>query len=201
VGEPITLTISNVSNVGSSGSVLGQGVYVLSGNGTWGNNGQTYFGLNGPISTFDPTPAATFSFAAPVAAVGGFLNYSPVFFGPAVIEALGAGNVVLESYNLVTAAPISTPNGVNAGAFRGILRATNDIVGFRLAGAYLVMDDMTFGRATTAVVPEPATLASAGLALAVLAGARLRRRTRRHAHEDESMPPGRLDQEIRNQCT
>jgi len=73
------------------------------------------------------------------------------------MEALGAGNVVLESYNIGVVAPISTPGGGNDGAFRGILRNTNDIAAFRLSSGYNVIDDLAFSRVSS--VPEPTSLA------------------------------------------
>lgn len=52
-----------------------------------------------------------------------------------------------------SAAPINTsPTSVNEGAFRGILRGSNDISSFRVTANFAVLDDLTFTR-----VPEPAS--------------------------------------------
>ena len=73
---------------------------------------------------------------------------------PAMIEALGISGNILESYNIEALAPISTPGGLNAGAFRGISRAQGDIYGFRLSNRITVVDDLTFVKA----VPEPSII-------------------------------------------
>lgn len=87
--------------------------------------------------------------------MGGLINYaiSSSVHSDARIFALDLNDVVLEEYNITTAAPISIPEATDAGVFRGILRATPDIYGFRLSGSFLMLDDLTFYR-----VPEPNTL-------------------------------------------
>ncbi len=114
-----------------------------------------------------------------VSGVGGFINYAPGF-ASALIEALAAdGITILESYVLNLDAPISTPGGVDDGAFRGILRATADIGAFRVSNGYVVLDDLTFGGGGTQSVPEPSSLAMLGVA--GLIGAVRRYRQRRSA--------------------
>jgi hypothetical protein len=108
-------------------------------------------------------------------AVGGFMNYnapasSP---GPAISAIAADGVTVLESYDLSASAPISTPGGNNAGAFRGIGRSSADIRYFELANSYVAIHDITLSSNTT-VAPEPSSFLLLGPALAVTLARRLR---------------------------
>src|SRR5690606_31520264 len=137
-------------------AVIGSDHYLLGGNGEW-DASQTFTGSG------DDAAVMTYRFHdGPVSAVGGFVNYGVelnVFIKPVLIQALDINGNVLESYDLLTLAPISTPGGVNDGAFRGIVRDTNDIYAFAVSGRAIVLDDLTFSRApVTTTVPEPATL-------------------------------------------
>lgn len=144
VGEDVLLTAVGDHRVGPMNHGLGA-------NGSWSRSGA----LNNDLGGF-----MTFTFNdGPVNGVGGFVNYAPGF-GTPILEVLGVGNIVLESYDISVFAPISTPGGVNDGAFRGILRASNDITAFRLTSGFNVIDDLAFTR-----VPEPATIALMGLGL------------------------------------
>jgi hypothetical protein len=97
----------------------------------------------------------TFTFNnGPVSGVGAFMNYSPGSGPPPAITALSSIGTVLESYDLEAVAPIVTPGATNGGMFRGIVRWTADIGGFRVSNSFLVLDDLRFTRA----VSEPATL-------------------------------------------
>jgi hypothetical protein len=146
VGLDVILAAAN----GGAGAVLGSGGYDLGANGSWGGP-KTYTGVDSAAST--AFIKITFNFG-PVSGVGGFVNYNPAF-GTPILEALDASDNVLESYDLSLAAPISTPLGDDAGAFRGIVRPTADIAAFRLQGAFLAMDDLRFD--AQAAVPEPST--------------------------------------------
>lgn len=146
------------TNSFNDGVFVGDATFGLGSNGTWNSGRGGFVGVN------SSTGSVTFTFDSPVSSVGGFLNYSPGT-GTPTITALGAGGVVLETYNSGTAGfTISTPGGVNAGAFRGISRASNDITAFRIANSFIVLDDLTFGRLDANPVPAPATLLGVALA-------------------------------------
>ncbi len=134
VGEDITWS-------GSTGSeVIGNGEYGLETNGEWNANRDGYIGSNPPPSTmridFNDNP---------VCAVGGFVNYVPNT-GDVILIAYDSSNAILESFDLLADAPISTPNTFNDGAFRGFVRDTNDIAAIEFTDAFDVLDDLKFSR-------------------------------------------------------
>lgn len=161
IGVPAGLDIEWFSS--NTSAVIGNGSYGLDDNGSWtiGRNG--YTGLN------TDSGSMTFQFNdGPVAGVGGFMNYAIPGYGSAIIEALDQGGAVLESYDILALAPISTPNGIDEGAFRGIVRPQADIYGFRLLNAFDVLDDLTFTN-VPAGPPEPVPTLSTW-ALILMAG-------------------------------
>jgi PEP-CTERM motif len=153
----------------------GDSSFGLLDNGSW----DSFAWVGGYCYSGDCT--ATINLGGLYASVGGFMNYAASgggAYGPGdpVISAIAAdGTTVLQSYDLVTDAPISTPSGLNAGAFRGISSSTADIAYLRISGSYLIMHDITLSSAA-ASVPEPATAGVVGLGLVALGF--LRRRVR-----------------------
>jgi hypothetical protein len=143
------------------GSVLGAVGYGLGGNGEW-TSAKSYTGLDAPRGSM----TYTFNFGL-VSAVGGFVNYAPVDVD-LTMEALDSLGNILESHSLTRESPISTPNGVDQGAFRGIRRSTAEIAAFRLSNSWVVLDDLAFTQA--APVPEPSSailVATMGVGLVV----------------------------------
>ena len=170
---PVTLPSGVVFTAGTAGTnsgiggVLGTGDYGLGSNGWW----NTYFaGVDGPTNWM------IFEFPTAVSAISAFMNYYPGLGGNPTIEALDASFAVLEGYDLSLLAPISTPGGSNAGAWRGIVRGTSDIKAFRVTNGYAVVDDLTFGGVPSRV-PEPgSSLLLLGMGLAGLGRAWNKRR-------------------------
>jgi len=193
-GESIVFTSSNADTDG--GAVISAAAppdddseaeasrhYGLANNGTW----ETPFSWAGVNSESD---YIEFRFdSGMVSAVGTFMNYAPGFGTPR-IAAYGNQGQLLESYNLETAAPISTPDQSNGGDFRGILRHALDIRSLRLTGAYAVANTITFSRSVTPE-PLPSPSVPGPLPLVGLAGAwgwarRLHRQTKRAANADRT---------------
>ncbi len=164
VGEDIVWSSS------ISFSVLTGLNYGLASNGQW-----TAAGRDGFVGGSDADAVMRFDFNdGPTRAVGAFLNYAP----RDVIESisiLDSTDTVLETYAL----SISTPGGINEGAFYGFLRETEDIHAFIVSG-FTVCDDLTFSREgcsscnNEAPVPEPASLLLLGLGSLGMMGLRKR---------------------------
>lgn len=148
VGDDVVFT-STTTN-----SVIGDGTYGFLSNGYW--SGKSGAGLNTSTGTM------TFTFnSGLISSVGAFMNYVPDagYGGDVIISVYDSLSNLLESYNINALAPISTPGGLNAGAFRGIVRSSADIKYFTLSNAYVMIDDLTYspiGGPTPA--PEPSTL-------------------------------------------
>lgn len=160
VGGLVSRDVVFTATSTNSGFSIGYG---LANNGNW-NGSKAFAFTNGAA-------AITFTFNdGPVAGVGGFMNYADCGGGDTcgagdlVIEALDNSSNVLESYAINLLAPISTPNGTDAGDFRGIVRGSADVYAFRVAGAFGVIDDLSFNGQGNHV-PEPASLALVGMAL------------------------------------
>lgn len=167
VGEPVLFTGTN----GFLGASLYNAGFGLGGNGSWDSGRNGYVGINnqqGGVGIF-----AEFEFASGISGIGGLLNYAPGEGGSPVMEIYGAGHNLLETVDISVFAPISTPGQLNAGAFRGFNRSSNDIFFVRFTDGFIVLDDLTFARSS--VVPEPATLAMLAIGLFSLSVVRKRR--------------------------
>ena len=169
VGESV-LWSSNYS--GSAIFSSSNSSYGLGANGIW-SSPMSFAGVNGqPDGQIN---SMRFDFAGgPVRSVGGLINYvpnNPAAFAFARISALDINGSVIETYNLMSAAPISTPSATNQSAFRGIVHATDDIYAFELSNAEIVVDDLRFARAA----PEPTSAALLGLGVLLLAHRRVAR--------------------------
>jgi len=143
-------------------SFLGNGDYGLGVNGEWDS------GRDGYSATDNPASSMRFDFAEPVCAVVGFVNYSPGIGDPFIMTALDGSNGVLETFDISNDAPISTPDALNDGDFRGFVRATNDIAAIELFGEFDVLDDLTFTRCDTQVAGELLPLNTSALMIAGL---------------------------------
>ena len=167
LGSPVTLGDGTVVSAYSTGSYIGvdyAGVNFVS-------NGVS---MDTPVimSDLSASNPVTLTFAAPVSSFGAEFNYIPdPFFGDdPVLSAYDAGGDLIASYDLAALAPISTPGGVNAFAFRGIDGGGDLIASITFAGS-----DLT----TAGGVPEPATwLAMMVGVFAIGSSLRLARRSR-----------------------
>ena len=156
VGEDVQWTADDAK------SFLGNGFYGLVANGNWDS------GRNGYSATDQPNAMMRFDFADPVCAVVGFVNYAPGFGGPFIMEIFDGSNTSLETFDITNNAPISTPNSINDGEFRGFVRATNDIAALELSGEFDVLDDLKFSRSCVVVGGELLPIDSTALMLAGL---------------------------------
>lgn len=162
------------------GAVLGQGDYNLGRNGALGGDA-VYAGLDSLTGYMDfrLTGGPVSMFGAWVNYMGG-LHYDGEGGNVApFIAALGADGQVLESWDLSQRGWISTPDGFNQFAFRGISRASADIHGLRLGNAYIVAAGTADGRAPAAPVapvPEPSTYALMLAGLGIVAWQARRRK-------------------------
>lgn len=166
-GNAGPVVINGFSWTGAPQVTYGNACYGLAGNGNWSCSGN--FGW---VATNNGNGSMTVDLGGLYGFAGFFMNYAPGY-GAVSIEALAAdGITVLESYALLSAAPIST-SGPNGGAFRGIDRSQSDIEFLRVTGAYSIVHTLEIGN--SAQVPEPGTLSLLGLSLIGLGFARRRK--------------------------
>lgn len=164
----VTTTISGPSDKCGAGPIGG---FAYTSTGSFCGPYSGFWGL-GTNGSFNVPPAAfgfagvngltgsfTIDLGSSYATAGAFVNYYLPSSGPTIAAIAADGVTVLESYNLEASAPISTPGGTNAGAFRGISRSTADIRYLQFAGAAVAAHSITVSRESAATgVPEPSTL-------------------------------------------
>ncbi|MDQ8159197.1 MAG: PEP-CTERM sorting domain-containing protein [Gemmatimonadota bacterium] len=165
-GYNVTYTAVEDVSFGQSPLLSGPGGrYDLAGNGIW--SGVAYAATNGTSSVW-------LTFSAPVTAVGGIMNYCDGecrAAGTAWLRGYDSSNNLIASYDLFSAAGgISTPNGTDQGAFRGIAYA-GGISAIEIQGGYVLTQDL---EATT--VPEPSTIGLMGAGMLGLVALRRRQR-------------------------
>lgn len=159
-------------------STLGDGSYDLGVNGTWGSP-QTYAAIDFDFLGGDGY-SMTFAFDKAVSGVTFFMNYriptqqeidGGISYSDVILSAFGTSGL-LESYDLNTLAPISTPGGTNLGAYRGILRDAADITSIELSNSGAIVGSLYLSAPdiTGNTVPEPVTslLATFVLSIAVI---------------------------------
>jgi hypothetical protein len=150
VGEVVSFT----GTPGFLGASAYNALFGLETNGFWDSGRNGFVGINNGQGTTGVFARFTFV-SGLVSAVGAFENYSPGVGGTPIIRALGLTGQVLEQYDLSLLAPIATPGGVNQGAFRGIVRLTNDIAAIEYVDGFQAVDNLTFSRSVIGIVAEP----------------------------------------------
>lgn len=165
--QPYTLNIGgqageNITITGGGTATFHEGYWGLSGNGVWGSDGTN--GRGTWIGTESAGGGYFVDFVdGPVNAVGAFMNYAVPNNSNISIGVFSVDHVLLESYEIQGNAPISTSNTYNAGAFRGIIRPTNDIHAIAFSGKYLYVDDLQFSRVSPVPIPPAVWLFGSGI--------------------------------------
>jgi PEP-CTERM motif-containing protein len=166
----------NTCFLGPSSGTVGAFPVTATNNACYNDDNPYHFYANGDwlmsvVGDNSGVTVITFNLMGDYASIGGFMNYAPGY-GTPIIAALDSSMNLLESYDLSVAAPISTPGGNNAGAFRGISRPTADIRYFEISGSRIAIHDLTTAGAEA---PEPGTFVLIGAGGIALAWRRKRR--------------------------
>jgi hypothetical protein len=161
-GPGITWASTNATHQG--GSVFGYtGVYSYLANGLWNGSLGPMAGLSDSFDAYGVMDTMTFSFATPVGAVGGFLNYAPDSTDT-IIAAYNSSGALIESDALT----FVTGGGTNTGMFPGYQESTADIARFTLTDNFIGITDLTLG--PPLAVPAP-MLGSGPWSVIILGGA------------------------------
>jgi hypothetical protein len=136
------ITMENSADYGNISYSLGYTFWTPQ-NGYWRGPAYTSPGLY--FTSYTGSGGMIFRFKdGPVQAVGAFVNYDPSMSPHPTITVFGRSGQPLESYDLASSAPISTPSAENQSGFRGIVRSQADIYAFSYGNGHLVLTDLTF---------------------------------------------------------
>jgi hypothetical protein len=146
--DPITWSSTNASNQG--GSLFGfTGTYHFGPTGAWTGALGPMAGLNDSTDIWGTTDTMTFTFAQPVSAVGGFLNYYIYGSTSTTIAVWDSSWNLIDTYDL----SFTTNGNNNTGAFYGFVETSSKIKYFTLTDNYIGIVGLTY-----AGVPEPSSL-------------------------------------------